>query len=189
MRVPEKNNPSFHRLLSPRFALFVLAVVAASLATPALKAQTMQFANEGFVLSDKEADLEKTENDYLLNGETESNWSQKLVLTRFPTAKDANAFAENLCAAINTQRPGTGATVSRFGADCYIAYSVASSVGTGQLNMVHRILIDPQGGIRSYVFAQRPSASKSAANQTPIGRDQCIQALGRLSPMIQLAHN
>jgi hypothetical protein len=55
--------------------------------------------------------------------------------------------------------------------------------------MVHRILIDPQGGVRSYVFAQRPSVSKPANTQMTIDRDQCIQALGRLSPMIQLAHN
>lgn len=189
MCTPEKKNSNGKRICRPRFPVFVLAAIGACLATSALKAQTIQFANEGFVLSDKESDLEKIENDYLLNGETESNWSQKLVLTRFPTAKDVNEFAQNLCLAINTQKPGTGAAVSRFGADCYIAYSVASSAGAGQLAMVHRILIDPQGGVRSYVFAQRPSASKLVANQAPIGKDQCIQALGRLSPMIQLAHN
>jgi hypothetical protein len=170
-----------------KLAPLILVVIATFLTTTTLKAQTLKFADEGFFLSAKEANVEKVENDYLPNGQTEANWSQKLVLTRFPTAKDINAFAENLCLAINTQKPGTGATVSRFGADCYIAYSVASSVGSGQLNMVHRILVDPQGGIRTYVFAQRPS--KTASDQLTIGRDQCIQALGRLSPMIQLAHN
>jgi hypothetical protein len=172
-----------------KLSLFIFAAVVALFLTTALKAQTLKFADESFSLSAKEADVEKIENDYLTNGETETNWSQKLVLTRFPAAKDISTFANNLCQAINTQRPGTGASVSRFGADCYIIYSVASSVGTGQLNMVHRILIDPQGGIRSYVFAQRPSSSKPANDQVTIARDQCIQALGRLSPMIQLAHN
>jgi hypothetical protein len=174
------------RKLSP----FILAAVVVFLATTTLKAQTLKFADQSFSLSAKEADVEKIENDYLPNGETETNWSQQLVLTRFPAAKDIDTFANNLCLAINTQRPGTGASVLRFGgADCYIAYSVPSSVGTGQLTLVHRILIDPQGGIRSYVFAQRPSTSKPASNQVSIGRDQCIQALGKLSPMIQLAHN
>jgi hypothetical protein len=173
------------RKLSP----FILAAVVVFLATTTLKAQTLKFADQSFSLSAKEADVEKIENDYLTNGETETNWSQKLVLTRFPAAKDIDTFANNLCQAINTQRPGTGASVSRFGADCYIIYSVTSSVGTGQLSMAHRILIDPQGGIRSYVFAQRPSPSKPANDQVTIARDQCIQALGRLSPMIQLAHN
>jgi hypothetical protein len=168
---------------------FILGVVAALLSATALKAQTLKFADESFVLSTKDADAEKVENDYLLAGETEANWSQKLVLTRFPTATDVNAYANNLCLAVNTQRPGTGATVSRFGADCYIAYSVASSQGSGQLNMVHRILIDPEGGIRTYVFAQRPSTSKSASNQPTVSRDDSIRALGRLSPMIQLPHN
>jgi Tfp pilus assembly protein PilV len=172
----------------PKVLSAILAVILGLLSATALKAQTLKFANESFVLAAKQADLQKIENDYLLNGETEANWSQKLVLTRFPTATDVNAFANNLCLAINTQRPGTGAAVSRFGADCYIAYSVASSVGNGQLNMVHRILVDPQGGIRSYVFAQRPSSSKSASDQEPVSRDQSIEALARLSPMIQLPH-
>lgn len=167
----------------------ILAAIVALLTTTTLKAQTLKFADESFSLSGKGTDVEKIENDYLPNGETETNWSQKLVLTRFPTATDITTFANNLCAAINTQRPGAGASVLRFGSDCYLAYSVASSVGSGQLTMVHRILIDPQGGVRSYVFAQRPSVSKPANTQVIIGRDQCIQALGRLSPMIQLAHN
>ena len=173
------------RTLSP----LVLAPIVALLTTTALQAQTLKFADESFSLSGKEADVEKIENDYLPNGETENNWSQKLVLTRFPTATDITTFANNLSTAINAQRAGTGASVLRFGSDCYVAYSVASSVGMGQLTMVHRILIDPQGGLRSYVFAQRPSPSKLANTQVPIGRDQCIQALGRLSPIIQLAHN
>jgi hypothetical protein len=173
------------RKLSP----LILAPIVALLTTTALKAQTLKFADESFTLSSKEADGEKIENDYLPNGETETNWSQKLVITRFPAATDITTYANNLCTAINTQRPGTGASVLRFGSDCYVAYSVASSVGAGQLNMVHRILIDPQGGLRSYVFAQRPSPSKLANTQVPIGRDQCIQALGRLSPMIQVAHD
>jgi hypothetical protein len=171
-----------------KLPLFIFAAGVALFLTTALKAQTLKFADESFSLSAKEADVGKIENDYLTNGETETNWSQKLVLTRFPAAKDIDTFANNLCQAINTQRPGTGASVSRFGADCYIVYSVASSVGTGQLSMAHRILIDPQGGIRSYVFAQRPSPSKPATDQATIAREQCIQALGRLSPMIQLAH-
>jgi hypothetical protein len=173
------------RKLSP----FLLGAIAALLSTTALKAQTLKFADENFSLSGKDADVQKIENDYILTGETATNWSQKLVLTRFPAATDdVTAFANNLCLMINTQRPGTGASVSKFGADCYVAYSVASSSG-GQLNMVHRILIDPQGGIRTYVFAQRPSASKSASTQAVVSRDDGIRALGRLSPMIQLAHD
>jgi hypothetical protein len=173
------------RKLSP----FLLGAIAAVLSTTALKAQTLKFADENFSLSAKDGDAEKIENDYILAGETETNWSQRLVLTRFPAAKDdVTAFAHNLCQMINTQRPGTDASVSKFGADCYVAYSVASSSG-GQLNMVHRILIDPQGGIRTYVFAQRPSATKTASKQASVTRDDSIRALGRLSPIIQLAHN
>jgi hypothetical protein len=172
------------RTLSP----FLLGAIAAFLSTTALKAQTLKFADESFSLSAKGADAQKIENDYILTGETETNWSQKLVLTRFPGAEDVTAFANNLCLSINNQRPGTGASVSKFGADCYVAYSVASSVG-GQLSMVHRILVDPQGGIRTYVFAQRPSAAKSTGNQAAINRDDGIHALARLSPLIQLAHN
>jgi hypothetical protein len=172
------------RKLSP----FLLGAIAALLSTTALKAQTLKFADENFSLSAKDADAEKIENDYILAGETDTNWSQRLVLTRFPAAKDVTAFANNLCQMINAQRPGTDVSVSKFGADCYVAYSVASSSG-GQLNMVHRILIDPQGGIRTYVFAQRPSASKLASNQANVTRDDSIRALGRLSPIIQLAHN
>jgi hypothetical protein len=173
------------RRLSP----FLLGAIAMFLTATALKSQTVWFANESFSLAAKEADAEKIENDYLLNGEIEASWSQKLILTRFPNATDINTFASNLCMAINAQRPAAGASVLRFGADCYIAYSVASSVGTGQLTMVHRVLVDPLGGIRTYVFAQRPTTSKPGDSQIAIGRDQCIQALGRLSPIIQLAHN
>ena len=172
------------RKLSP----LLLGTIAALLWTTTLKAQTMKFADENFSLSAKGADLQKIENDYILTGETETNWSQKLVLTRFPTATDVDAYATNLCVMINAQRPGTGASVSKFGADCYVAYSVASSSG-GQLSMVHRILIDPQGGIRTYVFAQRPAALKSAGTQAVVTKDDSIRALGRLSPMIQLAHD
>ena len=172
-----------------KLPFLTLAAALALFTATALKAQALKFADESFSLSTKDSNVEKIENDYLPNGETEANWSQKLVLTRFPAAKDINTFANNLCTAINTQRPGTGASASQFGADYYIAYSVASSVGKGQLNMVHRILIDPQGGIRSYVFAQRPAPSKPGSDQVIIARDQCIQALGKLSPMIQLAHN
>jgi hypothetical protein len=170
------------RRLSP----FLFGAIAAVLATTALNAQTLKFAEESFSLSDKDADGQKIENDFLLTGETETNWSQKLVISRFPNATDVSAFANNLCLAINNERPGTGATVSKFGADCYIAYSVASSSG-GQLSMVHRVLVDPQGGVRMYVFAQRPSTSKSAGNQPTVSRDDSIRALGRLSPLIQLA--
>ena len=172
------------RRLSP----FILGAVVAFLSTTALKAQTLKFADESFSLSSKDADVQKIENDFLRPGETETNWSQKLVLSRFPNASDVTTFANNLCLTINTQRPGTGASVSKFGADCYVAYSVASALG-GQLNMVHRILVDPQGGVRMYVFVQRPSASKSASNQATISQEDSIRALGRLSPLIQLAHD
>jgi hypothetical protein len=169
-----------------RLRPFLLGAIAAVLATTALDAQTLKFADESFSLSDKDADGQKIENDFLLAGETENNWSQKLVISRFPNATDVTVFANNLCLAINNERPGTGATVSKFGADCYIAYAVASSSG-GQLSMVHRVLVDPQGGVRMYVFAQRPSTSKSASNQATISRDDSIRALGRLSPLIQVA--
>ena len=172
------------RKLSP----FILGAVVVFLSTTALKAQTLKFADESFSLSYKDADVQKIENDFLLPGETETNWSQKLVISRFPNATDVTAFADKLCLAVNTQRPGTGASVAKFGADCYVAYSVASSQG-GQLSMVHRILVDPQGGVRMYVFVQRPSASKSAGNQATISREDSIRALGRLSPLIQLAHD
>lgn len=175
------------RRMRKLFPLFLTAAMAL-LTTTTLKAQTLKFADESFSLSAKDADAQKIENDYLLAGETETNWSQKLVLTRFPGATDVAAFANNLCLMINNQRPGTGATVSKLGADCYIAYSVTSSMG-GQLAMTHRILVDPQGGIRTYVFAQRPAAAKSTSNQAAINRDDSIHALVRLSPLIQLAHD
>ena len=171
-----------------KLSLFILGAVVVFLSTSALKAQTLKFADESFSLSSKDADVQKMENDFLLPGETETNWSQKLVISRFPNATDVTTFANNLCLTVNTQRPGTGASVAKFGADCYVAYSVASSQG-GQLSMVHRILVDPQGGVRMYVFVQRPSASKSAGNQTTISREDSIRALGRLSPLIQLAHD
>jgi hypothetical protein len=167
---------------------FLLGAIAAFLSTTALKAQTLKFGDENFSLSAKDADAQKIENDYILAGETETNWSQKLVITRFPGATDVAAFADKLCLMINNQRPGTGASVAKLGADSYIVYSVASSMG-GQLNMFHRILIDPQGGIRTYVFAQRPSAAKSTSNQAAINHDESIHALARLSPIIQLAHD
>jgi hypothetical protein len=167
---------------------FIFGAVVVFLSTTALEAQTLKFADESFSLSAKDADVQKIENDFLLTGETETNWSQKLVLSRFPNGTDVNTFANSLCLTVNTQRPGTGASVSKFGADCYVAYTVASALG-GQLNMVHRILVDPQGGVRMYVFVQRPSASKSGSNQATISRDDSIRALGRLSPLIQLAHN
>src|ERR1700756_2081551 len=169
------------RKLSP---LFLAAIVL--LGATALKAQTLKFADESFSLSTKDSDGQKIENDFLLPGQTETNWTQKLVISRFPTANDINAFANSLCLTINTQRPGTGASVSKLGADCYVAYSTASALG-GQLNMVHRILVDPQGGVRMYVFVQRPSASKSASDQATISRDDSIHALARLSPLIRLA--
>ena len=169
------------RKLSP---LFLAAMVI--LGATALKAQTLKFADESFSLSSKDSDGQKIENDFLLPGQTETNWTQKLVISRFPSANDVNVFANNLCLTINTQRPGTGASVSKFGADCYVAYSTASALG-GQLNMVHRILVDPQGGVRMYVFVQRPSASKSASDQATISRDDSIHALARLSPLIRLA--
>ncbi|MBV8097769.1 MAG: hypothetical protein JOZ31_01290 [Verrucomicrobia bacterium] len=172
------------RKLSP----LLLGAIAAFLATMTLKAQTLKFADETFSLSGKDADAQKIENDFLLSGETENNWSQKLVLSRFPNATDVNTFANNLCLTVNTQRPGTGASVSKFGADCYVAYSTASALG-GELSMVHRILIDPRGGVRMYVFVQRPSASKSGNNQATISRDDSIRALARLSPLAQLAHD
>src|ERR1700693_5199491 len=87
----------------------ILAGIVALLTTTTLKAQTLKFAEESFSLSGKGANVEKIENDYLPNGETETNWSQKLVLTRFPTATDITTFANNLCTAINTQRPEAGA--------------------------------------------------------------------------------
>ena len=167
----------------------ILGTIAAVLTTPAMQGQTLQFANQAFYLAAKDIDNAKLENDYLPAGETESDWSQKLVLTRFPTAKDVRAFADHLCQAVNTQRPGAEAAVSQFGADCYVSYAVASSAGKGQLSMVHRILIDPQGGIRTYVLAQRPSPSKPSDDRIPIDRDQCIRALGMLSPIIQMVRN
>jgi hypothetical protein len=169
------------RKLSPLFLAAILVLGAT-----AIKAQTMKFADESFSLSSKDSDGQKIENDFLLPGETETNWTQKLVVTRFPNANDANTFANNLCLTVNTQRPGTGASVSKFGADCYVAYSTASSLG-GQLEMVHRILIDPQGGVRMYVFVQRPSGSKAGSNQVTVSRDDSIHALARLSPLIRLA--
>jgi hypothetical protein len=169
------------RKLSP----FLLGAIAALLSTTGLKAQTMKFADENFSLSSKDSDGLKIENDFLLSGETETNWTQKLVLSRFPNAGDVNVFANNLCLTVNTQRPGTGAAVSKFGSDCYVAYSTASALG-GQLTLVHRILIDPQGGVRMYVFVQRPSASKSGNNQASITQDDCMHALARLSPLIQV---
>ena len=168
------------RKLSP---LFFAAIVV--FGTTALKAQTLKFAEESFSLSSKDSDGQKIENDFLLPGETETNWTQKLVISRFPRATDVSTFANNLCLTINTQRPGTGASVSNFGADCYVAYSTASALG-GQLSMVHRILVDPQGGVRMYVFVQRPSGSKEGANQATVSRDDSIRALGRLSPLIHL---
>jgi hypothetical protein len=169
------------RKLSP---LFLAAIVVLGATT--LKAQTLKFADESFSLSSKDSDGQKVENDFLPPGQTETNWTQKLVISRFPTANDVNIFANNLCLTINNQRPGTGASVSKFGADCYVAYSTASALG-GQLNMVHRILVDPQGGVRMYVFVQRPSASKSASDQATISQDDSIHALARLSPLIRLA--
>jgi len=188
---------SFHRLAIHRFllmltrmrklsALFLAAMVV--LGAPALKAQTLKFADESFSLSTKDSDGEKIENDFLLPGQTETNWTQKVVISRFPNAKDVTIFANNLCLAINKQRPGTGASVSKFGNDCYVAYSTASALG-GQLNMVHRILIDPQGGVRMYVFVQRPSAAKPGNTQATISQDDSMHALARLSPIIQLAHD
>jgi hypothetical protein len=170
------------RKLSP----LILGAIVALLSATALKAQTLKFADESFSLSNKDADAQKIENDYVLNGETESNWSQKLVISRFPGANDINTFANNLCLTINNQRPGTGAAVTKVGADCYVAYSTASALG-GQLNMAHRILVDPQGGVRMYVFVQRPSASKSASEQATVSRDDSIHALARLSPLIRVA--
>jgi len=169
------------RKLSP---LFLAAMVI--LGATALKAQTLKFADESFSLSSKDSDGQKIENDFLLPGQTETNWTQKLVISRFPSANDVNVFANNLCLTINTQRPGTGASVTKVGADCYVAYSTASALG-GQLSMAHRILVDPQGGVRMYVFVQRPSASKSASDQATISRDDSIHALARLSPLIRLA--
>ena len=169
------------RKLSP---LLLAAIVV--LGATALKAQTLKFGEESFSLSSKDSDAQKIENDFLLPGQTETNWTQKVVLSRFPSAIDVNVFANNLCLAINNQRPGTGASVTKVGADCYVAYSTASALG-GQLNMVHRILVDPQGGVRMYVFVQRPSASKSASDQATISRDDSIHALARLSPLIRLA--
>jgi hypothetical protein len=165
---------------------FLLGAIVVLLSTTALKAQTLKFADENFTLSGKDADAQKIENDYILTGETETNWSQKLVITRFPTASDVAALANNLCLMINNQRPGTGATVSKLGADCYIAYSVASGAG-GQMIMAHRILVDPRGGVRTYVFAQRPSEAKSTGNQAAVSHDDSIHALAKLSPLIQLA--
>lgn len=165
---------------------FLLVAIAAFLSTTALKAQALKFADENFSLSAKDADAQKIENDYILAGETETNWSQRLVITRFPGATDVAAFANNLCIMINNQRPGTGAAVAKLGADSYIVYTVTSSMG-GQLNMFHRILVDPQGGVRTYVYAQRPAAAKSTSNQAAINHDDSIHALARLSPIIQLA--
>jgi hypothetical protein len=171
------------RKLSP---LFLIAMVV--LGATALKAQTSQtlkFGDESFSLSSKDSDGGKIENDFLLPGETEKDWTQKLVISRFPNAKDVTDFANNLCLAVNNQRPGTGAAVSKLGADCYVAYSTASALG-GQLSMVHRILVDPLGGVRMYVFVQRPQAAKSGGDQPTINRDDSIHALARLSPLIQV---
>jgi hypothetical protein len=187
---PLAHSPSrrFLLMLTPmrRLFPFLLGAIAAVLATTALNAQTLKFADESFSLSEKDADGQKIENDFLLPGQTETDWTQKLVISRFPNAKDVTDFANNLCLAVNNQRPGTGAAVSKLGADCYVAYSTASAMG-GQLIMVHRVLVDPLGGVRMYVFVQRPQASKSASNQATISRDDCIHALARLSPLIQLA--
>jgi hypothetical protein len=170
------------RKLSP----LILGAVVVLVSATALKAQTLKFGEESFSLSSKDSDGQKIENDFLLPGQTETNWTQKVVISRFPSANDVSVFANNLCLTINNQRPGTGASVTKVGADCYVAYSTTSSLG-GQLNMVHRILVDPQGGVRMYVFVQRPSASKSASDQATISRDDSIHALARLSPLIRLA--
>jgi hypothetical protein len=174
------------RRLSPLF--LAAMVVLGATALKAQTAQTLRFADESFSLSSKDSDGDKIENDFLLPGQTEKDWTQKLVISRFPNAKDVTVFANNLCLAINNQRPGTGASASKLGNDFYVAYSTASALG-GQLNMVHRILIDPLGGVRMYVFAQRPSAAKSGNNQPTISQDESMHALARLSPIIQLAHD
>src|SRR5258708_39630260 len=62
-----------------KLPLFIFAAVVAWFLTTALKAQTLKFADESFSLSAKAADVEKVENDYLTNGKTETNWTQKLV--------------------------------------------------------------------------------------------------------------
>jgi len=190
MRPASTNNPNQLSNSSRQPKLLILLLTAAACCLPAaVRAQTLQFANQSFVLLGKTSDAEKIENDYLPTGQTEADWSERLLLIRFPNAKDVKAFADNLCLAVNTQRPGAGAAVSQYGSDCYVAYAVTSSTTKGQLTMVHRILIDPQGGVRTYVFAQRPSISRGPSEQAPMDRDQCIRALGRLSPITQLIHD
>jgi hypothetical protein len=171
------------RKLSPLF--LAAMVVLGATAIKAQTAQTLKFGDESFSLSSKDSDVGKIENDFLLPGQTEKDWTQKLVISRFPNAKDVTDFANNLCLAVNNQRPGTGAAVSKLGADCYVAYSTASAMG-GQLSMVHRILVDPLGGVRMYVFVQRPQAGKSGSDQPTLSRDDSIHALARLSPLIQV---
>jgi hypothetical protein len=191
MRLIRPRNPKKSRAVFPQSQVLIMIFGAAlcCLAGTEAGAQTIQFASQSFVLADKGSDSEKIENDYLPTGQTVRDWSEKLMLIRFPTAKDVKGFADNLCVAINVQRPEAGAKVAHFGSDCYIVYSIASSSGKGQLNMAHRVLVDPQGGVRTYVFAQRPSISKAATEQAPIDRDECIRALSRLSPIVQLVHD
>jgi hypothetical protein len=191
MRLIRPRNPKKFRAVFPQSQVLIMIFGAAlcCLAGTEARAQTIQFASQSFVLADKDSDSEKIENDYLPTGQTGTDWSEKLMLIRFPAAKDVKVFADNLCVAINVQRPEAGAKVSQFGSDCYIVYSVASSSGKGQLTMAHRVLVDPQGGVRTYVFAQRPSISKAATEPAPIDRDECIRALSRLSPIVQLVHD
>jgi hypothetical protein len=191
MRLTRTRNQKKCGVIFPQSQLLILIFNAAlcCLAITNARGQTIQFASQSFVLADKESDEEKIENDYLPSGQKETDWSEKLMLIRFPAAKDVKAFAENLCLAINGQRPEAGAKVSQFGSDCYVVYSVTSSNSKRQLTMAHRVLIDPQGGVRTYVFAQRPSVSKAAVDQAPIDHDECIRALSRLSPIMQLLHN
>jgi hypothetical protein len=190
MRLTRTRNRKKSGVIFPQSQLLILifSAVLCGLAITNARAQAIQFASQSFVLADKQSDDEKIENDYLPPGQRETDWSEKLMLIRFPAAKDVKAFAENLCLAINGQRPEAGAKVSQFGSDCYVVYSVTSSDSKRQLTMAHRVLIDPQGGVRTYVFAQRPSVSKAAVDQA-IDHDECIRALSRLSPIMQLVHN
>jgi hypothetical protein len=191
MRLIRTRNQKKSCAIFPRsqFLIMIFGAALCCLAGTEARAQNIQFASQSFVLADKDSDGEKIENDYLPAGQTVTDWSEKLMLIRFPAAKDVKVFADNLCVAINVQRPEAGAKVSQFGSDCYIVYSVASSSGKGQLTIAHRVLVDPQGGVRTYVFAQRPSVSKAATDQSPIDRDECIRALSRLSPIMQLVHD
>jgi len=191
MRLIRTRNLKKSRAFFPQSQILIIIFGAAlcCLAGTEARAQTIQFASQSFALADKGSDNEKIENDYLPTGQTVADWSEKLVLIRFPAAKDVKDFADNLCVSVNAQRPEAGAKVSQFGSDCYIVYSVPSSSGKGQLTMAHRVLVDPQGGVRTYVFAQRPSISKAATDQIPIDRDECIRALSKLSPMMQLVHD